>query len=35
MDRGILREEESSGDSRMRFEDPFFAQWIAMFTARI
>jgi len=34
MDRGILRE-ESGGDIRMRFEDPFFAQWIAMFTARI
>ena len=35
MDRGILREEESAGDIRMRFEDPFFAQWIAMFTVRI
>lgn len=35
MDRGILREEESGGDIRKRFEDPFFAQWIAMFTARI
>jgi len=35
MDRGILREEEGGGDIRMRFEDPFFARWIAMFTARI
>lgn len=35
MDRGILREEESGGAIRMRFEDPFFAHWIAMFTARI
>lgn len=35
MDRGILREEESAGNIRMRFEDPFFAQWIAMFTARV
>jgi len=35
MDRGILREEESSGDVRMRFEDPFFSRWITMFTARI
>jgi hypothetical protein len=30
-----LREDETSGEIRMRFEDPFFAQWIAMFTARI
>jgi uncharacterized protein len=35
MERGILREDETSGEIRMRFEDPFFAQWIAMFTARI
>jgi uncharacterized protein len=35
MDRGILLEEERGGDIRMRFEDPFFARWIAMFTARI
>jgi len=35
MDRGILREEERGGAIRMRFEDPFFAQWIAMFAARI
>jgi len=35
MDRGILREEETSGEIRMRFEDPFFARWIWMFTVRI
>ncbi|HKR32744.1 MAG TPA: ATP-binding protein [Terriglobales bacterium] len=35
MDRGILREEESSGGVRMRFEDPFFAKWIGMFAPRI
>jgi hypothetical protein len=35
MNRGILREEEGGGDIKMRFEDPFFARWIAMFTARI
>jgi len=35
MDRGILREEETSGEIRMRFEDPFFARWIRMFTVRI
>jgi len=33
--RGILREEEISGGIRMRFEDPFFARWISMFTVRI
>lgn len=31
--RDILREEEHQGKVRMRFEDPFFAQWIARFTA--
>lgn len=30
--RDILREEEHQGKVRMRFEDPFFAQWIARFT---
>ena len=35
MDSGILREEESGGAIRMGFEEPFFAQWIAIFTARI
>jgi uncharacterized protein len=35
MDRGILREEEGGGRIRMRFEDPFFAKWIAMFAPRI
>jgi hypothetical protein len=35
MDRGILRQEEQSGQVRMRFEDPFFARWILMFTPRL
>lgn len=29
--RDILREEESLGTLRLRFEDPFFAHWISMF----
>ncbi|GEM_PF-392848 len=29
--RDILREEESLGSVRIRFEDPFFAQWIRRF----
>lgn len=33
--RDILREEEAAGSVRVRFEDPFFAQWIARFTARL
>ncbi len=33
MARDILREEERLGSVRMRFEDPFFAQWIRRFTA--
>lgn len=33
MAREILREEERQGKARMRFEDPFFAQWIARFTS--
>lgn len=33
--RSILREEEAGGTVRMRFEDPFFARWIEMFTVRI
>jgi hypothetical protein len=32
MGRDILREEEQQGRVRMRFEDPFFAQWIRKFT---
>ncbi|HEX7158473.1 MAG TPA: hypothetical protein VF214_05650, partial [Edaphobacter sp.] len=32
-DRSVLREEEKQGGVRMRFEDPFFAQWILAFTA--
>jgi AAA+ ATPase superfamily predicted ATPase len=30
-DKEILREEEHEGGLRMRFEDPFFAQWICAF----
>jgi AAA+ ATPase superfamily predicted ATPase len=33
--RDILREEESKGQIRYRFEDPFFAKWIGMFTAKL
>jgi len=33
--RDILREEESLGSLRIRFEDPFFGQWIRMFAASI
>lgn len=33
MARDILREEEQLGSVRLRFEDPFFAQWILRFTA--
>lgn len=33
--RDILREEEKLGQIRYRFEDPFFAKWISMFTARL
>ena len=33
--RDILREEEHQGSVRMRFEDPFFAQWIRKFAARL
>jgi DNA-binding IclR family transcriptional regulator len=35
IDRGILRPEEQSGQIRMRFQDPFFAQWVRMFTPRL
>jgi AAA+ ATPase superfamily predicted ATPase len=35
IDKDILREEESSGSVRARFEDPFFAQWILAFPARV
>jgi hypothetical protein len=34
-ERNILREEEHEGGVRMRFEDPFFAQWIRAFPARV
>ena len=33
--RDILREEEGLGQIRYRFEDPFFAKWISMFTAKL
>ena len=33
IDRSILREEESGNGIQMRFEDPFFAQWIRLFAA--
>jgi uncharacterized protein len=33
IDRNILREEESGNGLRMRFEDPFFTQWIRLFAA--
>jgi len=33
MAHDILREEERLGSVRVRFEDPFFAQWIRRFTA--
>jgi len=33
-EKDILREEEHEGGLRMRFEDPFFAQWIRAFPAR-
>lgn len=33
--RDILREEESLGQIRYRFEDPFFAKWISMFIAKL
>jgi hypothetical protein len=31
----ILREEEKLGQIRYRFEDPFFARWISIFTAQL
>jgi hypothetical protein len=35
MSRDVLREEESLGGVRIRFEDPFFAHWIRLFAARL
>ncbi len=32
LDRDILREEERTGAIRYRFEDPFFAQWLRLFS---
>ena len=34
VEKEILREEEHQGGMRLRFEDPFFAQWIRAFPAR-
>ena len=34
-DKEILREEEHEGGVKMRFEDPFLAQWIRAFPARV
>jgi len=31
--KSVLREEERDGRVRLRFEDPFFAQWTRLFTA--
>jgi uncharacterized protein len=31
--KSVLREEQYDGKVRMRFEDPFFAQWVRLFTA--
>jgi len=33
--RDVLREEESLGGVRIRFEDPFFAHWIRLFAAHL
>jgi len=30
LDKDILREDEAEGTIRYRFEDPFFAAWIAL-----
>ncbi|MDQ2842162.1 MAG: AAA family ATPase [Acidobacteriota bacterium] len=35
IDHAILREEEHRGATRVRFEDPFFSQWIGRFTVRL
>ena len=34
VDKEVLREEEYEGGVRMRFEDPFFSQWIRAFPAK-
>jgi hypothetical protein len=34
-EKEILRQEEQEGGVRMRFEDPFFAQWIRAFPASV
>jgi AAA+ ATPase superfamily predicted ATPase len=35
MSRDVLREDESLGGVRMRFEDPFFAHWMRLFAPRL
>jgi ribosomal protein L35AE/L33A len=35
MQKEILREEQHEGGVRLRFEDPFFAQWIRVFPASL
>lgn len=34
IEKDILREEEHEGGMRLRFEDPFFSQWIRIFPAK-
>jgi hypothetical protein len=34
LEKEILREEEHQGGTRLRFEDPFFSQWIRAFPAK-
>jgi uncharacterized protein len=34
LEKDILREEEYEGTTRLRFEDPFFSQWIRAFPAK-
>ena len=34
IEKDILREEEHEGATRLRFQDPFFSQWIRAFPAR-
>lgn len=35
IDHAVLREEEHRGATRVRFEDPFFSQWISRFTVHL
>ena len=34
IEKDVLREEEHEGAARLRFEDPFFSQWIRAFPAK-